>query len=415
MDSLPRHPTTPKESRAALLRVAARRYRRRSRILLIVLPATAAACVGPRPQQASVTTPAARSVVDSLQRLVPLWLDSLNVRGAAVALVDDGAVVWEQGFGSVDRRGTPVTRATRFQVGSISKSVTAWGVVRLLEDQRISLDAPVQPFLKRWTFPSVDSGGYANAITFRQLLSHTAGLTVSGYAGTHPDSVLPSVVESLRGTALAPGVTIANRPGARWQYSGGGYTVLQLLVEELSRQSFPVFMRDAVLHPLNMSSSTFAWSEVPRDRASLPFASPDSVLPSYRFAELAAAGLWATAGDIGRFVAASVGGPVRASFPQGLSPVTLEAMQTPAPNAEIPQMVGYGLGYLLDSLASGERVITHNGVSAGWRALYVAVPARRAGVVILTNSESGMALNNRVACAWIRVALQAARRGCRAA
>jgi CubicO group peptidase (beta-lactamase class C family) len=139
--------------------------------------------------------------------------------GLAVALVHHGQLVWAAGYGVADRMtGQPVTAATRFQVASLSKPVTAWGVLRLVEAGRIGLDEPVPGHLRRWRLPP--SPFDADGITVRRLLSHTAGLSVHGYVGQTSERSLPSIAASLAGeTGDGFPVELLEAPGRRWLYS----------------------------------------------------------------------------------------------------------------------------------------------------------------------------------------------------
>jgi CubicO group peptidase (beta-lactamase class C family) len=179
--------------------------------------------------------------------------------GLAVALVHHGQVVWAAGHGVADRTTRqPVTPTTRFQAASLSKPVAAWGVLRLIEQGRIGLDEPVVSHLRHWRPPP--SPFDADGITVRRLLSHTAGLSVHGYAGQTLDRPLPSIAASLSGEAGGSfPVELLDAPGGRWLYSGGGYSVLQLLVEELTGRPFADVMQAEVLGPLGMTVSSFDW------------------------------------------------------------------------------------------------------------------------------------------------------------
>ena len=120
-------------------------------------------------------------------------LASSTTPGLAVALVDHGRLIWAAGYGMADRTtGQPVTATTRFQAASLSKPVTAWGVLRLVESGRIGLDEPIVGHLRRWRPPA--SPFDADGLTVRRLLSHTAGLSVHGYVGQTSDRPLPSIV-----------------------------------------------------------------------------------------------------------------------------------------------------------------------------------------------------------------------------
>jgi CubicO group peptidase (beta-lactamase class C family) len=191
---------------------------------------------------------------------IPSVMERHDVPGVAVALVHRGDVALVRGYGSADTdSNAPVTEDTVFQAGSLSKPVSAWGVMRLVQEGRVDLDAPVFRYLTRWRLPP--SRFDPTGVTVRRLLSHTAGLSVSGYLGYDPQVALPPLETQLAtGPDAADGngeVRVAYPPGEEVHYSGGGYTVLQLLVEELSGQSFAAYMQENVLNPLRMLNSTF--------------------------------------------------------------------------------------------------------------------------------------------------------------
>ena len=175
--------------------------------------------------------PVQTGLVQAVEDAARQALAASTTPGLAVALVHQGQVVWAAGYGMADpETGQPVTASTRFQAASLSKPVTAWGVLRLVESGRIGLDEPVLGRLRRWRLsPSpLDADG----ITVRRLLSHTAGLSVHGYVGLTSDRPLPSIAASLSGeTGDSFPVEMLEAPGRRWLYSGGGYSLLQLLVE----------------------------------------------------------------------------------------------------------------------------------------------------------------------------------------
>lgn len=353
---------------------------------------------------------------DTVEVMVPALMRQSRVPGVAVALVEDGAVAWSQGFGFEDREArTPMTGQSVFQVASISKSVTAWGVLSLVEHGKLQLDTPVEQYLTRWHLPTADSGVYRDEVTVRRLLSHTAGLSLHGYPGIDPDSgALPSLEASLSGETNGAGdVHVEFRPGTRWEYSGGGYTLLQLLVEERSGLPFTDYMAQTVLEPLGMRSSSYDWLPALRAHTAAAYDRLGRRLPNYRFTELAAAGLYTTAEDLARFVAAGMPGPHGTPPGRGVvRPETVQLMYTPAPHSENPGGA-YGLGQQLDTLANGTRVVMHGGSNRGWKLIWASIPSRRAGIVVLTNSDRGPAVYGPVMCAWDRVVGRSkAVRGC---
>jgi CubicO group peptidase (beta-lactamase class C family) len=317
--------------------------------------------------------------------------------GLAFALVCHGRVSWVAGYGVANpATGDPVTPATRFQAASVSKPVTAWGVLRLVEQRRIGLDEPVVGHLRRWNPPP--SPFQAGGITVRRLLSHTAGLSVHGYAGQTLERPLPPIEASLSGEGGGSfPVELLEAPGRRWLYSGGGYSVLQLLVEELSGRPFAEFMQTDVLEPLGMTASSFQWHRTAA--TACPHDAEGGRIPDFAFAEQAAAGLVTTAPDLARFVAAALPGPEGEPPGRGvLRPAGVRLGLTAAPGTE----GRWGLGYALGLLPDGDRLAYHEGANRGWRAGLALLPDRQMGIVVLANGDAGSAPINAVVQQWVR-------------
>jgi CubicO group peptidase (beta-lactamase class C family) len=336
-----------------------------------------------------------RAVEDAARRA----LATSTTPGLAVALVHNGQVVRAAGYGVADRTTRrPVTAATRFQAASLSKPVTAWGVLRLVESGRIGLDEPVVGHLRRWRPPP--SPFDADGLTVRRLLSHTAGVAVHGYVGGAAGEPPRPIEASLSGeTGDSFPVELLDVPGRRWLYSGGGYSVLQLLVEELTGRSFAGHMQAEVLEPLGMTASSFRWSRTaetarPHDAGGRP-------LPDFAFAEQAAAGLVTTAPDLARFVTAALPGP--AGEPPGrgvLSPAGVRLALTAAPATDGRWGLGYGLGLL----PGGDRLAYHEGANRGWRAGLALLPDRAAGIALLANGDAGSGPIDAVVQRWLALA-----------
>jgi CubicO group peptidase (beta-lactamase class C family) len=319
--------------------------------------------------------------------------------GLAVALVHHGQVVWAAGYGVADRTtGQPVTAATRFQAASLSKPVTAWGVLRLVESARIILDEPIVGRLRRWRPPP--SPFDVDGITVRRLLSHTAGLSVHGYVGRTLDRTLPSIAASLAGeTGDGFPVELLEAPGRGWLYSGGGYSLLQLLVEESTGRPFADYMQTEVLEPLGMTASSFRWSRTPQ--TARPHDAHGGPVPDFVFAEQAAAGLVTTAPDLARFLAAGLAGPRGEPPGRGvLSPAGVRLALTAAPATEGRWGLGYGLGLT----PGGDRLAYHEGANRGWRAGLALLPDRRAGIALLANGDAGGAPIDAVVQQWLGLA-----------
>lgn len=306
----------------------------------------------------------------------------------AIALIDHGQLVGEY-FAS---HGLPVDRKSLFQVASLSKWITAWGVMTLVEKGRIDLDAPVSRYLKRWKLPP--SAFNNDGVTVRRLLSHTAGLTDGlGYRGFAPGQKPQTIEASLTHAADAMPdrsgeVRVGIQPGTSWRYSGGGYLLLQLLIEEVSGEPFNEHMRQAVLLPLGMKESTF----VAPDPAHLAefFDEDGARAIHYKFTALAAASLYTSTADMTRFLQAQVQGPRGEPAGRGvLRPVTLELMRQP--QARLYGFPIWGLGDVLyTSNGAGGFIVGHEGEN--YPAINTSArvdPATGDGIVVL---ESGSGL-----------------------
>jgi CubicO group peptidase (beta-lactamase class C family) len=331
-------------------------------------------------------------VRDELERLAWEQCELQKVPGVGLALVRDGALAWAIGCGFADVEAErEVTGTTVFNIGSISKTVAAWGLMRLVEEQKLALDAPVAT--RRFALPASEHD--ASGVTLRRLLSHTAGLSLHGYPGFWPPVELPTLEASLGGDTNGAGdVRLEAPPGTRWKYSGGGYTLAQLLLEEASAVSFAEYMRANVLEPLGMRHSAYGWPAEILASSATPYDEHGTPLPrgGPLFPELAAAGLQTTAEDLGRFAVASLA--LTEAEAKVLKPATLRLMQTPAPASP-----GYGLGYQLED-REGVLVIGHGGANEGWMAMLSLVPTSRDGLVILTNGSNGNAVIRVLEKAW---------------
>jgi CubicO group peptidase (beta-lactamase class C family) len=271
-------------------------------------------------------------------------------------------------------------------------------VLRLVEQGRIGLDEPVVSHLRRWRPPPAPFD--ADGVTVRRLLSHTAGLSVHGYVGQPPDRPLAAIEISLSGeTGGSFPVELLEAPGRRWLYSGGGYSVLQLLVEELTGRPFADYMQAEVLGPLGMTASSFGWQRTAA--TAFPHDAAGTRIPDVAFAEQAAAGLVTTAPDLARFLAAALPGPRGEPPGRGvLNPAGVRLALTPAPATSGRWGLGYGLG----RLAGGDRLAYHEGANRGWRAGLALLPERRAGIVVLANGDGGSAPIDAVVQQWVPLA-----------
>ena len=245
--------------------------------------------------------------VDSLDAFVKTWMARRHVAGLSLAIIDQGKIAVTRAYGVADESTKqPVTAATLFQAGSISKPVSALAALRLVEAGKLSLDEDVNLRLKGWKVPA-NQFTTGEKVTLRRLLSHSAGVTVHGFPGYAVDEPVPTLVQVLDGappTNTAP-IRVDTTPGAIWRYSGGGFTIIQQLLIDVTGTPFPELLQQSVLGPIGMTSSSFAQPQPPARAAltaSAYYADRSPVKGRWHlYPEMAAAGLWTTPTDLARF------------------------------------------------------------------------------------------------------------------
>jgi CubicO group peptidase (beta-lactamase class C family) len=318
--------------------------------------------------------------------------DEPKLGSAALILIQNGEIVAAHPFGIANAaKKNPIQiDQTLYQMASVSKMVTAWGIMKLVQDGKIALDKPANQYLKRWKFPVSQ---YSEKVTIRHLLSHTGGLNdLFGYAGFLPGESIQSLEESLTLThdstsGKSRGVTVAREPGQNWLYSGGGYTVLQLLIEEVTQQSFSNYMGEVILKPLGMGESSFDWEAIAAsgrtDKLAASFDKDLQLSSPRRYTATAAASLYATPQDMAQFVQAYS----RKNLV--LKQETLKQMMQPQPGAR----QDWGLGHTL-YVANGANgyVVGHDGGNLPALGHTVRVnPATGNGIVLLISGNLELA------------------------
>ncbi len=182
-----------------------------------------------------------------------------NVKGLSIAVVKDYKIEWAKGYGFADKKEKRlVTTTTLFEPGSISKSLYALGALKLVQENEMELNKDINTYLKSWQFP-YDSISKGKKITLANLLSHTAGLGVHGFLGYDRNSKMPSLIEILDGKeqSQSPAIRSSIEPDLEFQYSGGGTTISQLMIEDKSKLPYHLFMQQNVLTPLGMTNSFY--------------------------------------------------------------------------------------------------------------------------------------------------------------
>jgi|GEM_PF-163714 len=327
-------------------------------------------------------------------------MERYHIPGLAIGIVREGEIEYLRGLGVANPAGDPVTPDTPFLLASVSKSITALGVMQLIETGQLSLDDPIQKHLPWFAV----SGGDASQITVARLLYQTSGLTtIAGVqANLRPDT--PDALEA--GVRALSGENLAFAPGESWEYSNLNYNVLGLLIQAVSGQPYEDYITERIFTPLEMANSHTHLEDARAGGASsgyIPFFGYplryDRFMP-YTRATLPSAGLWSSAADLshyliaqlnqGKFGAASV-----------LSPAGVEAMHTPGYMFYEEQ--GYGMGWtrqkgfmpaeqlgptgssLID--AGPLNLLFHEGDWANYKSMAFMIPELDYGVILLMNSN----------------------------
>lgn len=326
---------------------------------------------------------------DDVDDFVRATMSEHHVIGLSLAVIRRGEVVKANGYGFADSgEKTPVTTTTLFQAGSISKSVAAVAALHLVEMGKLTLDSNVNTELRGWKIPA-NQYTKQQHVTLRRILSHTSGLTVHGFPGYEMGVLVPTLDQVLNGEppANTAAIRVESVPGSHWQYSGGGYTVLQQMIVDATAAPFAESMRKIVLQPVGMSSSSFD-QPLTKDWASRTatgyFESSKPVPGRWHvYPEMAAAGLWTTASDLAQFAIS-----IRRSWkglPLGvISQASARLMLTAQQNND-------GLGVFVVGTGKQTRFF-HNGRNAGFDAMMTERVDSGLGAVIMlnTNDDTGV-------------------------
>jgi CubicO group peptidase (beta-lactamase class C family) len=319
----------------------------------------------------------------NLEKLMQLY----KCPGLSVAVIDNFKIAWAKGYGVTEAGGSkPVNGHTLFQAGSISKPVAATGTLSLVEHGKLSLDENVNQKLKSWQVPD-NEFTKDQKVTLRRILSHSAGLTVHGFPGYAVGSPIPTLVQIFNGEppANTAPIRVDLVPGTKFRYSGGGVTIEQQLVIDVTGKPFPQFMRETLLDTIGMTDSTYEQPLPPARAAMAATATHGDGTPVpgkwHIYPEMAAAGLWTTATDLARFgieIALSKQGKAN----HVLSEATTREMLK-------PQIEQVGLGFFLDEYKNPEE-FGHNGADEGFQAVLIMFADSGKGIAIMANSDNGI-------------------------
>ena len=314
-----------------------------------------------------------------------------KVPGVSIAVINgnDARIAWARGFGvKASGMSDSVTPTTRFQAASISKPVAATGLLHLVREGKLALDTPVNEYLQSWMVPD-NAFTASEKVTLRRIVSHNAGLTVHGFPGYAITDSLPTVQQILDGVppANTKAVRVDTTPGSIWRYSGGGFTVAQLAMTEVTGESFPALMRRTVLVPFGMTNSGYELLLPPESegQAAAGHQGDGKMVEGgwHHYPEMAAAGLWTTPTDLlkwAREISWARVGKSKDVLNRELATEMLTVQKEPS-----------GLGPMLHG--SGRALyFEHGGANEGYRAHVMYFPELEKGAAVMTNSDAGGAL-----------------------
>jgi CubicO group peptidase (beta-lactamase class C family) len=312
---------------------------------------------------------------------IPALMEKSGVPGLSIAVIRGGKTVWTGSFGvRSEATKKPVTEDTMFNVGSLSKPVFAYGVLKLIDAGKLKLDEPLAPYLpKEFT----EGDPRFKQITARLVLSHRTGFP------NWPGDGKP--------------LTIHFTPGERFSYSGAGMVFLQKAVEKITGKPLNDYMQEAVFGPLGMKHSSYVWNPAFENEVAIGHDVGGAPVDLFKSDQAnAAASLATTAGDYAIFLDAVL-------RQQGLQADTLREMETPqiavdpgcsncvegTPTGKLSTVIFWGLGFGIEKTAEGES-LWHWGDNGVFKAFFVVRPATKSGVVYLTNSENGLSIGRQV-------------------
>jgi len=312
-----------------------------------------------------------------------------GVPGVGIAVIKDSKIAWYKTYGLADREtGDVVSSKTLFQAGSISKPVAAFAALQLVEAGKLSLNADVNSKLVSWKLPDNELTA-DNKVTLRQLLSHTGGLTVHGFGGYASGQQVPSILQVLNGEkpANSAPVLVNKKPGEGFRYSGGGYTVAQLMMSDVTNKPFARLMDDLLIKPIGMSQSSFA-QPLPLDwlRKAAAGVLPNGVAVKgkrHTYPEQAAAGLWTTAEDLALFTI---------EMQKALKGESDLMSREMAQIMTTPVDISYALGWDISDRGEAS-YFSHGGWDEGFCAMLRASLDNGDGVVVMINSNHPKFMN----------------------
>ncbi|MCB1021351.1 MAG: beta-lactamase family protein [Acidobacteria bacterium] len=319
----------------------------------------------------------------SVREKIRTGLEEQHVSSLAIAVAQGGEIVWEEGFGLADReRNVRATPHTAYSLASISKPITATGLMRLVERGEIALDSPANDYLGEGKIRgrAADAAG----ATVARVASHSAGLPLHYQFFLEGENYpRPSMDET-----IAHYANLVTQPGEKYQYSNLGFGIVDHIIERAAGKPYPQYMREEVFEPLGMEHTAIPVSSQDFDSGrewAVRYWDLETPLPFYDFDHRGGSAVYSCAHDLVRFGMSHLGQTEKSV----LSAESIAKMQQPI--ADVAPGSGYGLGWRIDEDRMGVRTVSHTGGMGGVATSLVLAPEHGLVVVVLTNASSGLA------------------------
>ena len=360
---------------------------------LIFLVGNLLACKQAPPVENTSKISLEQAAKDSIDLSIGQLMQKHNIPGLSLAFLENGKLSTTKTYGILQKGSEEtINEKTMFSVGSISKVVNAILTLKLVEEGKLELDTDINQYLKKW---KVEENEFTkkNPVTLRKILSHTAGFTVHGFDDYLPEEELPTTLDILSGNSPAKNnkIYVHFPVGSKFKYSGGGTTVIQYLIEEITNLPYYEAAKQLLFDPLALNRASYE-NPLPSSLGNIAKAHNGQgeavALPrGYQsMPEAAASGLWITPSDLAKLLSILLDAYYEKGEPL-FSKSLIEDMITPEPNSQ------FGLGPEIE-LINGETFFYHDGANDSYRAYFKISLDRQIGYIIFTNGTNGIPLIN---------------------
>lgn len=317
---------------------------------------------------------------------VAAQISKYGLTGVSIAVINNYEVEWAKAYGLADKLDeTPASTNTLFQAASMSKTVNAMAILKLVENKGVDLDAEVNSLLKNWQLP-YDLSIADQRITLRQLLSHTAGLSIHGFYGYKKPHELPDIIQILEGQkpAISKPVVPIMAPGQEFKYSGGGTTLSQLVLMDITNAAYEQYLASKIFQPLGLENAFYSieldkYQDQEMAHGHVGKGKPFKNKYNY-YPESAAAGLWITPTDLA-ILLIDLQKSLNGKAGKVLSVAKAQEMITPPIEHSIS-----ALGMFIEKKKE-EIYLQHSGSNRGFRGKYIIGAHNGKGVVVMVNDS----------------------------